>query len=103
MTDTTPHLTLPGEEAIEIGKHYLIQEASEFHSDVQGYRGYRIVLDGGEDDVLVIPLWYKEVASRTSKLGSFMVALGEDIKTWKGKRVALLVWEDKNRKVVEVQ
>jgi len=98
-----PKLADKGEEALKLNKDYVVVGAEEFISDVNGYHGVRITLDGGPDDLLAIPLWISEVVSRTSKLGAFMVALGIDYHKWGGERVKVTRWENKRREVIKIK
>jgi len=98
-----PKLPLPGEEELVVGKTYLVEDVQKFHSEVQGFEGYRLTLSAGPNDVLAIPLWTREIAGRKSKLGSFMMALGEKVGSWNGRCVIIKTWEPRNRVVEEVE
>jgi hypothetical protein len=98
-----PRLADKGEEALKLNKEYVVVGAEEFVSEVNGYHGIRITLDGGTEDVLAIPLWVSEVVSRKSKLGAFMVALGTDYKKWGAERIKVTRWNQKDREVVKIK
>ena len=99
--DTVPQLALPGEEEIEYGVAYEVVSCEPFVSDVQGFSGYRLVLQAKEGEPFTIPLWRRDVVGRKSKMGAFLVALGRDMKSWPGRWVEFLLWEPRNREVIE--
>ena len=92
-----PDLPFPSDEAIKLNKDYVLVDVSPFTSEVQGFNGYRVVLDGGSDDLIAIALWSREVVGRSSKLGSFLVALGRDQEEWTGKIIQFVAWQPKDR------
>ena len=98
---TVPQLALPGEEEIEYGVVYQVVSCEPFTSDVQGFKGYRLVLQAEGDELFAIPLWSRDVVGRRSKMGAFMMALGQDIESWPGRWVEFVAWEPRNREVIE--
>jgi len=98
-----PQLPLPGEEAIKLGKDYVIMSVDDFTSEVQNLHGWRVTLDGGKDDTLAIPLWFREVVSQRSKMGSFIAALGNDPDAWNGHTIQFVSWVDRNREIKVVK
>lgn len=96
-------MLMPGEEALVIGQHYTVVNVEPFISEIHKWEGYRVVLDGGEDHQLMVTLWHRPVASRTSKWGSFAVALGEDMSKWLARVIKVISWEPRNRVVEEVK
>lgn len=98
---TMPVLPLPGEEILKLNLPYAVMSVEPFKSEVNGYFGFRVVLDGGKDNVLSLALWYGETVGRKSKMGSFMVALGQDVLTWPLKIIKVISWNAKNR-IVEL-
>ena len=103
MGKADPTLPLPGDEAVQLGIPYKVTAVQDFVSEVQGFSGYRVILDGGEGNQIAIPLWYREIAGRRSKLGAFMVALGEDIPEWTGKKIVFVNWQDRERVIEAVK
>jgi hypothetical protein len=98
-----PRLADKGEEALKLNKDYVVVGAEKFISQVNGYNGIRVTLDGGTDDILALPLWVSEIVSRKSKLGAFMVALGTDYDKWGGERIKVARWNAKDREVVKIK
>ena len=88
-----------GEEAITIGKTYTILLAETFVSEVSKYKGIRVTLEAGLDDVLAIPLWLGDVVSRNSKLGAFISLLGDNTDEWLNKQIQFVQWEPKHREI----
>lgn len=88
-----------GEEKLKLDKKYVVLVAEEFESDLQGFYGIRVVLDGGKDDMLTIPLWVRGTVGRKSKLGAFMAVLGDDTDTWLGKVIKVTKWATKDRQI----
>lgn len=94
---TSPKLPLPGEEILRLNYDYLIMDIEPFKSEVNGYFGFRVTLDGGKDNTLALALWYRETVGRKSKMGSFLTALGENPTSWAGKMIRFVSWDAKNR------
>jgi len=99
----TPQLTLPGDEAVKLDKDYIILTTEEFVSDVQGFLGWRVTLDGGANNILAIPLWVRDIVGRSSKTGSFIVALGDDHAKWVGHTIQFVSWQPRDRKIKVVK
>jgi len=92
-------LVLPGDEAIEEGKTYKILEVQEFTSQLQGFAGYRVILDAGKNDKLSIPLWKRSQIGRKSKLGAFVSVLGSNTDDWIDKTVRFITWQPRRRQI----
>jgi len=92
-------LPLPGDEAVVLERPYLISEVESFTSNVQGFVGLRVTLALEGKDVIAIPIWEREVASRKSKLGTFLEVLGDNTDDWKGKNIVFVSWTAKNRQI----
>jgi len=82
------------------GHIYTIGEADLFTSQVRGYKGLRVPMKDVKDDTEVIAvLWMREVAGENSKLGAFLSVLGDETDSWKGKKIQVVAWREKNRKI----
>lgn len=92
-------LPLPGDEAIMVDEKYKIKEVEGFTSDVQSFRGYRVILQGPRGTLFGLALWARDVASKTSKLGSFISVLGTETDDWIGKNIVFKVWQERNRQI----
>ena len=91
----------PGEEELRLNYIYLIKEVREFTSELKGYKGVRVLLQGEKKEMVSIPLWYRDIVGRRSKLGSFVLVLGDDLAGWIGKKIKFISWE-KNKREIEV-
>jgi len=92
-------LPLPGDEAIKLGHKYRIASVEEFTSDVQGLKGIRVTLDGGKDEKIALALWLRSTVGKKSKLGSFVVALGDNTDNWIGKHIRFISWIERKREI----
>lgn len=55
--------------------------------------------DKTDNNIYTESLWLTDNASSTSKLGSFLVALGNDTENWIGKTILFREWSNKNREI----
>jgi len=46
-----------------------------------------------------LTLWMQDTASSNSKLGSFLVALGNNTESWVGKTIRVRTWRNKEREI----
>ena len=96
-----PELPLPSDEAVKLEVEYVILKVEEFESELNRYEGWRVTLDAGGGEMIAVPLWYGKTVSRESKLGAFLVALGNDYDAWIGKGIKFISWVEKAR-LIEV-
>jgi hypothetical protein len=89
---------------------YRIVAVEEVKTAVQGFTGIRISMksDKNPDVNYATMLWTREVAGKSSKLGSFIYAFKEffgdiekamDTDNWIGHTVRLISWAPKKREV----
>jgi len=86
----------------EEGKTYEVVEAKENIATLPGGQqatGIRVTLKDALGNEAGTMLWMREVASETSKLGSFLATLGDDTDTWKGKRITFVTWRERKRQI----
>ena len=82
------------------GHTYQIKETELFTSQVRGYKGLRVAMTDLEGDTEVVAaLWTRDIAGEKSKLGAFIVALGNDTDTWNGKKIKILKWRSGDRQI----
>ena len=114
-----PKLTTKLAEGVEPveGQAYVITEVNDIKTPVQGYSGYRVVLEPikrkeGDDNKYATVLWARETAGVLSKLGSFikafMDAFGDedtamDTDSWKDATILIKKWRQKDREVEVVK
>jgi len=94
----TLQVPLPGDEELKIGATYRIKKVEPFTSQLRGFEGLRVEIDEvGGSQSLSIPLWQRDLASRRSKIGAFVIALGDDTDKWIGKQIIFEAWARGNR------
>lgn len=88
------------------GQSYDIKEAKEItvkSSDGKNeYPAISVVMlstDKTDKSKYTVTLWLTDNASSTSKLGSFMLALGNDTDKWLGKTIRIRSWRNKIREI----
>lgn len=82
-----------GGDDIEVGVRYEIENVEETVTDVQRFRGLRVLLakdGGGEGSVM---LWERPVTSPRSKCGAFITLLGSNTDKWLHKRIIFKEWK----------
>jgi len=89
---------LPADEDLKLGTPYRIKRVEPFTSQLRGFEGIRVEIEEvGGTQALSIPLWQRELASRRSKIGAFVIALGDDTDKWIGKQIVFEAWARGNR------
>lgn len=82
------------------GHIYQIHDPELFTSQVRSYKGLRVPMTDQQDQSEVVAaLWTRDIAGEKSKLGSFIVALGNDTDTWNGKKIRILKWRPGERQI----
>lgn len=56
-----------------------------------------------DTNVYTVTLWLQDTSSSTSKLGSFLVALGTNTDDWIGKTIKIRSWRNKQREIEVIQ
>ena len=97
-TQTTDELPTPQEGGI-----YLIAKVEVFSSAVQGFKGVRVDLKDNKGKNFVESLWIRPIVGKTSKLGSFIAAMGKEESKWVGKKIRLIKWAARNREIEVVK
>ena len=95
------------------GKVYEIISITETTTAVRGFRGLRMTLKDEKGNEYATMLWYREVAGEQSKLGAFIKAFMEyyngdedlayDTENWIGKRIKIISWKQRDRKVEVIE
>ena len=80
---------------------YQITNVEDIVTDVQQYSGLRVSLVSAKGEEGGVVLWKRKVTGKGSKLGVFIVALGNNTDRWLRKWVIFKTWENRNR-VLEV-
>jgi len=90
-----------GADDVVEGVAYEIVNVEELTTDVQQLAGIRVQLLSAKAQEGNVVLWKRPITGTTSKLGVFMVALGDETDKWLHKWVLFKVWLPRNR-VIEV-
>lgn len=102
MSKLNVKIVTPLPEPME-GKEYTIIDAERITTARQHLDGIRVVLEDDEKNRYGTMIWLREQATPSSKLGAFVMALGDDISLWKGKTIRIVSWSQRNRKIVAVE
>lgn len=87
------------------GQRYVITEAEQRNIDIGNNQKKQAIsiemksTDTTDTNLYTESLWLSDTASSTSKLGSFIVALGNDSDKWIGKTIYFREWSNKNREI----
>ena len=85
-----------GADDVEVGVAYQITNVETVDTDVQHLSGIRVSLKdakGGEGNVM---LWQRKVTGTMSKLGAYIITLGDNTDTWLNKWVVHDPWQVRN-------
>jgi hypothetical protein len=99
------------QEPVE-GQTYKIVAVEEIKTSVQGFSGYRVVLEPekrkeGDQTKYATMLWARDVAGRFSKLGSFIAAFKQvltdedamNTDNWVGHIIRIVSWQPRKREI----
>jgi len=79
-----------------------ITKAEIVKTAVHGWDGVRVVLQDDNGVEYSEVLWKRNEVGPKSKLGAFILELGDNTDDWVGKRIKILVWKEKAREIVQV-
>ena len=88
-----------GADDVTEGVPYEIVNVEEITTDVAFYKGIRVSLLDKKKAEGNVMLWQRKVTGTGSKLGVFIVALGNDTDRWLHKWVIFKVWQDRKREL----
>jgi len=98
-----PEMPLPGEECMILNHTYEIKNVESFTSELRGFEGIRVTLNDGSDLFWAVALWMgRQIVGRKSKLGAFILALGNDPDKWVGQKIQFKKWEPRDRVIEKV-
>ena len=89
-----------GADDVTEGIAYEIINIEDITTDVQSLQGIRVSLrdqKGREGNVM---LWKRRITGTGSKLGVFIILLGDNTDKWLHKWVIFKVWQDRKRELV---
>jgi hypothetical protein len=76
-----------------------ITGAEKVTTRVRGLRGVRVTIKGDDGKEYAEMLWLREQFGKGSKLGAFVSALGTNLKDWVGKRIKIVSWKPRDRRI----
>ena len=103
MPKITGQMVKPESAVNWIGEEYRINDVQQGTFGTGKQAGYRVKLVNDDGEVNSVMLWDTEEFTETSKLGSFVAALGDDTDTWIGCNIVFLSWTPRSRKIKVVQ
>ena len=84
----------------EEGHTYRIEKVEYVRTPIQGLEGWRITLKDVKDGTIhETMLWKRERVGASSKLGAFLVLLGNKPQQWIGKIIEFVSWKPRNRRL----
>ena len=76
-----------------------IVKAEKVKTMRMGYDGVRVILEDEQKNQYGEMLWLREQVGTRTKLGAFIITLGNDIRKWIGKKIRIVSWKPKDRKI----
>jgi len=87
-----------------------ISKVEVIKTQLKGYDGVRVVLSntnceecgkaqGLDTNDHAAMLWLRDNVGQKSKLGTFIIALGDDTDNWVGKKIVIKTWQSKARAI----
>jgi len=87
-----------------------ISKVEVIKTQLKGYDGVRVVLSntnceecgkaqGLDTNDHAGMLWLRDNVGQKSKLGAFIIALGDDTDNWVGKKIVIKTWQSKARAI----
>lgn len=101
MSPTIDTEVRKGADDVAEGVPYEIVNVEDIVTDVRQYSGIRVQLLSKKAEEGTVVLWKRKVTGETSKLGVFILNLGNNTDKWLHKWIIFKTWEDRNR-VLEV-
>lgn len=87
------------------GKYEILKAEETIVKDERQHKEYPAIsivmksTDKTDKNVYTESLWLADTASSNSKLGSFLVALGNNTDNWVGKTVLFREWSNRDREI----
>jgi hypothetical protein len=76
-----------------------IIRAEKVKTQRMGYEGIRVVVQDEKGNQYGEMLWIREQVGTRTKLGTFIVALGNDTRKWLMKKIRVISWKPKDRAI----
>jgi len=88
-----------GADDVQLGVSYEITNVESITTDVQQFKGIRVVMLAPQGDEATVVLWQRKVTGKGSKLGVFMTVLGDDTDKWLHKWIVFRKWSPRDREL----
>jgi len=88
-----------GADDVELGVSYEIKNVEQITTDVQQFKGIRVLMMSPQGDEATVVLWQRKVTGKTSKLGVFIEILGNNTDKWLGKWIVFRAWLPRQREI----
>jgi hypothetical protein len=109
MVKLTANITKPLPNFHE-GLSGTISKVEVIKTQLRGYEGVRVVLSNTnceecgkmqnlDTNEHADMLWLRDNVGQKSKLGAFIIALGDDTDNWVGKKIVIKTWQSKVRAI----
>jgi len=85
------------------GQVLTIKKVEYVKTALRGFEGIRVTAVDDDGNEYAEMLWLREVVGPTSKLGTFIVKLGNKPAKWVGKRIRIVSWTQRNRQIEVVE
>jgi hypothetical protein len=76
-----------------------IIRAEKVKTQRMGYEGIRVVVQDEKGNQYGEMLWIREQVGTRTKLGAFIITLGNDIRKWLMKKIRVISWKPKDRAI----
>jgi hypothetical protein len=76
-----------------------IIRAEKVKTQRMGYDGVRVIVQDEKGNQYGEMLWIREQVGTRTKLGAFIVALGNDTRKWLMKKIRIVSWKPKDRAI----
>jgi len=76
-----------------------IIKAEIIETAMRRLKGVRVMFEDERKEQYATMLWLRDQVGPGSKIGAFIVLLGKNIKTWKGKKIIIREWRAGRRTV----
>lgn len=100
MSPKIPSEVREGADNVELNIPYEIINVEDVTTEVSAFSGIRVELLTKTGKVGSIMLWQRPVTGTASKLGVFMIALGDNTDKWLHKWITFIGWDKGNRNIV---
>ena len=81
------------------GQVLTITDVKYVETALRGFEGLRVTAVDDNGNEFADMLWLRRQVGVTSKIGAFITVLGKEPAKWIGKKIKVVTWMPKNRKI----